>query len=164
MSAGAGKKGGAGAGADAVTGSRTGLPQPSKHATDFEVRVVARVRGHPPMTLRASRYGATGNYQLQNVAENRPYFDLINSLGANTKYITLKNDLWIQCVCCSGDACGASARRRNGHITRPSHLPPVSSTGKSVTGRRTSWTRMRHFAPRLRSLRSPQRRESATRP
>jgi hypothetical protein len=61
------------------------------------------VKAHVPnfgdFTLRAQRYGASGNYQVQPCRENKLFYSCLkDKLGENTSYITLANGTWVQCV------------------------------------------------------------------
>ena len=71
----------------------------TKHATEDFVTVEAYIPDCGDFTLRAQRYGATGNYQVQPCRENKLFYSCLkDTLGENTSYITLANGTWVQCV------------------------------------------------------------------
>ena len=58
--------------------------------------IVDATVGDETFTLRAQRFDATGNYQVQNCGDNKRFFSRIQALGAEVSYITLKNGTWEQ--------------------------------------------------------------------
>ncbi len=68
-------------------------------ATELQITVVARVAGED-FDLHATKYGATGNYQVQNngVKDNAAFFARVTALGAAVSFMTLNNGEWTQKV------------------------------------------------------------------
>lgn len=62
----------------------------------MQITVAARVVDGATFDLLATKYGETGNYQVQDCRSNKAFFEHLKNLGAAVSYMTLKNDVWTQ--------------------------------------------------------------------
>ena len=64
----------------------------------MQITVAARVVDGANFELLATKYGKSGNYQVQDRRSNKLFFGHLKNLGAAVSYITLKNGEWTQIV------------------------------------------------------------------